>query len=177
MAGITVGILLTNQIESEKTLYSILKKLTLNERIDFLSAYVYNQELDESIPINTVSKWLEISYKSNSYNQSEFICDKTNIKIQLVKIEEKIGFEIYMPYTFFSKLYLLDKSKRELLRSSALDIFERNSVDYLFVDFDENLELTKTEFKYKLMNEECYYILAIINDNNELLEFFSKDAL
>lgn len=177
LAGITVGILLTNQIESEKTLYSILKKLTLNKRIDFLSASVYNQEQDESISINTVSKWLEISHKSNNYHPSEFICEGNHIRVYSIKIDEKMGLEIYFPYDFFNELYSLEEKKIEFLKPQMLDLMKSNTIDYLFIDFDENLELSLLDFKHKMMHEVCYYILAIIKDEDKFLEFSSGEIL
>lgn len=177
MAGIIINILLNKKIKNKQELFSILNHCLLEKDIHFLNASVYRPEQEDSENINSIEEWLDISYKNGYMNQSEFLCEGNNIRVYSVKINEKMGLEIYIPYDFINELYSLEEKNIEFLKRQMLDLMKSNIIDYLFVDFDETLELSLLDFKHKMMNEVCYYILAIIKDGDKLLEFSSGEIL
>lgn len=178
MASITIGLLLKEQVENSNTVCSILDKLMPTKALTFFEAYIYNELLDESEKVDSLEDWIFLSQKYGSYNQCVFKSDSVTLEVQRVGIDDKIGYEIVIPYEIFAQVYELKKYKLNKIEQLLLNLFEIQPYEYVFVDFDENLELTKEDFEMqKLSENQCYLMLAILEKNKKLLSFSSGKIL
>ncbi len=170
MASITFGIQLgkvNESIDAFKTdMITILSILSEN-RINFLTGYMYDVINDITFETYHLDILLYIIHEKKEYNSLKFVYDNKRIDVQIIFLEEEYGLEI---------IYNYDDYKKDLPFSITRlhRLFDDVDFEYAFVDYDQNLEYSTEDLKRKIKTYDTLYPILMYKEGDDLITHSDK---